>query len=404
MSHLVSPTGFRSGKTFLWDNNVNNLTNSNKILNNKINSNKGIEYTINQLLYKNNLLSVKSVSKQNVYSNKAQVKVLYYPIINNYNRKRIFPIYSEQRYILSKFGNYSSTFKNLTSKIWLLKTRGFSNRFIKTKKRKNLNIFLIKNMFKGTGIIKNFNYLPKKHIQLNNYSQSYNKTNVYTNRYKKKNFIKFFKFRKRTNKFLVNWNNSSYRISGNFFSKQLEKKIGLKVNIKLKNVFSYLASKSIGFYKQNHQDMFWNKKYKYFTKKYPLSFFNIINGFFIISKIPETENLLLKIIQHSLFKMHKRKIRPKLFFYFLDAVLKNSKFLKKEFEAFRIIITGKLRGGTARTQSFSIGFGSLPVQSFDCNIRYELGQLKSKYGSFGIKIFTWRKSRKENNKIVVRKN
>jgi hypothetical protein len=32
-----------------------------------------------------------------------------------------------------------------------------------------------------------------------------------------------------------------------------------------------------------------------------------------------------------------------------------------------------------------------------------MGQLKSKYGSFGIKIFTWRKSRKQNNKIFSRK-
>jgi ribosomal protein S3 len=86
--------------------------------------------------------------------------------------------------------------------------------------------------------------------------------------------------------------------------------------------------------------------------------------------------------------MHKRKIRPKLFFYFLDSVLKNSKNLKKEFEAFKIVITGKLMGGTARTRSFSVGFGNFPIQSFDCNIRYEMGQLKSKYGSFGIKIFT----------------
>lgn len=400
MSHLVSPTGFRSGKTFLWDNSVTTLFNNNKILNSTSNNNKGLENIIDKLLYKNSLLSVKSVSKQNVYSNKMQIKLLYYPIINNYSRKRIFPIYSEYRYILAKSGRYSLNFKNLISKTWLLKTRNFTNRFVKTKKRKNLNIFLLKKMFKGATNYKNISYNLHKNLFLCknkltlNYKSNLNRTN----------FIKLFKFKKRTNKFLVNWNNSSSLISGKFFAKQIEKKTGIKVNLKLKNIFNYLASKNMGFFKQNHQDMFWNKKYKFFTKKYPLAFFNIVNGFFVVAKIPETENLILKIIQHSLFKMHKRKIRPKLFFYFLDSVLKNSKFLKKEFESFRIIITGKLRGGTARTQSFSVGFGSLPVQSFDCNIRYELGQLKSKYGSFGIKIFTWRKSRKENNKIVNRKN
>ena len=88
MSHLVSPTGFRSGKTFLWDNNVITLFNNNKILNSTSNNNKGLENTIDKLLYKNSLFSVKSVSKQNVYSNKLQIKLLYYPILNNYSRKR----------------------------------------------------------------------------------------------------------------------------------------------------------------------------------------------------------------------------------------------------------------------------------------------------------------------------
>jgi hypothetical protein len=94
------------------------------------------------------------------------------------------------------------------------------------------------------------------------------------------------------------------------------------------------------------------------------------------------------MIQYGLLKMHKKKIRPKVFFYFLDSVLKNMPQIRNRFAAFRLIITGKLRGGTSRTKSFSAGFGTIPNQSLNKDIRYEYGDVRSKYGSFGVKIFT----------------
>lgn len=94
----------------------------------------------------------------------------------------------------------------------------------------------------------------------------------------------------------------------------------------------------------------------------------------------------MRMIQYGLINMHRRKIRPKNFFYFLDAVVKNMKSIKKNFNAFRLVITGKLRGGTSRTKSFSTGFGVMPRQTLDKNIRYEFGDIRSTYGSFGIKL------------------
>jgi ribosomal protein S3 len=70
----------------------------------------------------------------------------------------------------------------------------------------------------------------------------------------------------------------------------------------------------------------------------------------------------------------------------MDSVLKNMKAIRRSFNAIKIIITGKLRGGTARTNSFSIGFGNFPVQTLSENIHYEFGNIESKYGSFGVKI------------------
>jgi ribosomal protein S3 len=72
----------------------------------------------------------------------------------------------------------------------------------------------------------------------------------------------------------------------------------------------------------------------------------------------------------------------------MDSILKNMILIKKKFHALKIIITGKLRGGTARTSSYSVGFGNFPKQSLSENIRYEFGNIESKYGSFGVKILT----------------
>jgi ribosomal protein S3 len=94
------------------------------------------------------------------------------------------------------------------------------------------------------------------------------------------------------------------------------------------------------------------------------------------------------MIQYGLTKMHRRKIRPKTFFYFIDSIVKNMPQIKANFNTFRVIITGKLRGGTARTKTFSTGFGVIPRQTLDKNIRYEFGDIRSKYGSFGVKLLT----------------
>lgn len=96
----------------------------------------------------------------------------------------------------------------------------------------------------------------------------------------------------------------------------------------------------------------------------------------------------MRMIRYGLAKMHRRKIRPKSFFYFLNHVVQNMPETKQYFSALRFVITGKLRGGTSRTKSFSTGFGKVPRQTLDKNIRYEFGSVRSKYGSFGVSLLT----------------
>jgi len=88
--------------------------------------------------------------------------------------------------------------------------------------------------------------------------------------------------------------------------------------------------------------------------------------------------------------MHVNKIKPKKLFYFLDKVIKNIEEVQKRFKAYHVVITGKLRGGTARTANFSVGFGPLTKQTLSANDSMLFGTLKSTYGSFGIKILSSR--------------
>jgi hypothetical protein len=97
---------------------------------------------------------------------------------------------------------------------------------------------------------------------------------------------------------------------------------------------------------------------------------------------------VISILQDGLQKMHKQRLKPKYFFYFLDSVLKNMPELRDAFNAIKIIITGKLYGGRARTHRFIVGFGSIPLQSLTTNLCNEFGNLESKYGSFGLKLIT----------------
>lgn len=98
------------------------------------------------------------------------------------------------------------------------------------------------------------------------------------------------------------------------------------------------------------------------------------------------EKLLIRLLQYSLVKMHRRKIKPKRFFYFIDSLIKHLPNIQDQFHAFRVLITGKLKGGTARTSAFSAGFGVFPRQTLKENIKLEFGDINSKYGAFGVKL------------------
>lgn len=174
-------------------------------------------------------------------------------------------------------------------------------------------------------------------------------------------------------------------------SRYVSIRLGCRTRIRSINVFTYLKRKfkSLITYK-SHQSHIWHSYHKY---KWSIqSFYDLANSFFILSKIPQTEHLVISIIQVALVNMHRRKIKPKRLFTLIDRIIKEMPEIKESFHACRVVITGKIKGGTARTSTLSSGYGDFPKQSISENIRMNFGDVYSKYGSYGVKILTWRKT------------
>jgi len=169
-------------------------------------------------------------------------------------------------------------------------------------------------------------------------------------------------------------------------SNSLKKRTGRKICIKYLNVFKYLSLKR-EVVESNYKSHLINTDYSY-NKKAFQSYYDVVNAFYILSHVNGSEHLIISIIQRSLLKMHRKKVKPKRFFYLLDKIVKTMPDVKDRFHACKLIITGKLRGGTARTKSFGVGFGAIPRQSLSENVTIKFGDVRSKYGSFGVKILT----------------
>jgi hypothetical protein len=353
---LVNPTGFRPGKVFLWHKNIININNNQTVLTNNKNFNisTGLEQIINSILRRDNYWIVNSLIKYDSYSGTINCKILYYPLITLSNKKKFFPLITIPRSILYKVKPTSFS----------LLHKFFSKRWDKKK-----IILKLYSMNKSKKKIKN---IKKKII-----SSVLWKGN-------KKLYSKNKK-----------WVYSKKLLNSKQLSKQISKRIGIRIRIKAFNVFFYLWKKFpklIQF--KNQQQHFLNKKYNYYRFQFP-AYYDIINAIWLLCRIPFSEELLINMIKYGLKDMHIKKIRPKYFFVFLDSVVNNMPQIKNTFHTFRILITGKLRGGTSRTSKWLAGFGGIPRQSLEKNVRYAFGDVWSKYGSFGVKLITWRKTKYE---------
>ncbi len=60
--------------------------------------------------------------------------------------------------------------------------------------------------------------------------------------------------------------------------------------------------------------------------------------------------------------------------------------LEDKFLVFKMHLAGKIAGGTKRTKSHSIGYGTLPVQTLDLVTYNNFLAYRHIYGEFGLKL------------------
>jgi len=90
--------------------------------------------------------------------------------------------------------------------------------------------------------------------------------------------------------------------------------------------------------------------------------------------------LLLEILRIMMPRIRKIK----RFMYFIDSVIKNMIQVRHNFSCCRITLSGKIRGGTQRTKTLSVGFGLLPYQSINLEGKIAFVRYRHKFGEFGL--------------------
>ena len=170
------------------------------------------------------------------------------------------------------------------------------------------------------------------------------------------------------------------RFNSRVFGKHLSVKLRKNIKVRALNIFSYFISKKLFSYK-THQHHLWNRGYRRFRFQYK-NYFDIVNAFFVLSLMDNTENFLLSILKITLPLI----LKIRRFFKFLNAVINNMPELKEKYSVFKIAVAGKLAGGTKRTKAHCIGYGILPVQTLTINAVNKFLAYTHIYGEFGLKL------------------
>lgn len=172
----------------------------------------------------------------------------------------------------------------------------------------------------------------------------------------------------------------SRRFNSKRFSTVVSRMLHRKVKIRALNIFSYLAGKQVITYK-THQNHYWNFTYRRYRFQYK-NYFDITNAFLAIGLMDHAEGFLLSILRLTLPLI----LKIRRFFKFLNAIIKNMPELQDRYSVFKMHLAGKLAGGTKRTKSHSIGYGTLPVQTLDIAASNNFLSYRHIYGEFGLKL------------------
>lgn len=185
--------------------------------------------------------------------------------------------------------------------------------------------------------------------------------------------------------------NSPYNFSSIVISAIIGFALRRFVRVSAVNVFRYMLVKGIMKPADylNHLFQFANHKTKRNRFTYN-TYYDIINIFYLQTKFTNIEWLVLKIIKYSVFKIHRRNIKLKYFLRFIHDVIELIRPIAIDILLFRIVIHGKMKGGSRRTQTFTVGYGKPPRTSIGFNLKYCYDNIYTKYGEFGMHLLVGR--------------
>lgn len=172
-------------------------------------------------------------------------------------------------------------------------------------------------------------------------------------------------------------------------SHKISSSVGRPVKVQMINIFRYLTTKGKTTY-HDHQNHLWTGWFRKLRKKYPM-YFDLMTALFLVCVFKRQAYVMVEHFLDLIGKYAKnvKKIRP--FFNFLGKIIRDYVLIRRQFRLFKLILRGKVAGGTKRTKFYKIGYGELPIQTISKNATMNFGRFPHVFGEFGIKLYLIRR-------------
>lgn len=185
---------------------------------------------------------------------------------------------------------------------------------------------------------------------------------------------------------------SAYRLSNQLMAAIVSHGLRAPVRIRAINVFQYLLDKSIILPDAylSHISELSSPKTRRDQHTYK-EYYDILNLVYLQSKLVSIEWLLLRVVKYALFKLHRRNIKMRYFLRFVHNVMKSFSKVGRDVVVFRLVVHGKIKGGTHRTGVFTAGYGKPALNTIGVSTKYCFDNIYSKYGEFGMHLIVSRR-------------
>jgi hypothetical protein len=416
--NLIAPTGFRKGNTFLWKNaKLSFNKKSNEINTADSIMGRSLLSALGPIIRRHRLNILGGSVVRDHYADAIKVNVLYCPRFN-YRIKSRNPQWFFIKGLTHRRGAFTRRTRTLEmlrgglidDKMYRYKYRNLKRRRVRTKYRHGrirgggVNRLITRSFMRGSAFLvkrkksltshkKILNRVSdKKRLQFRRFLMNYSRFTPWHPRVwvdvPKGKWVKFApKF------YPMKWRMSRTplrKVNKHKLSEILSSSIGRPIQIVPENILNYVAKKGKSSYYE-HQQYVWTPSTKRFRRRYP-QYMDIMNAFFLFAVFRGYNNILAQYLLRMITRPLRRIYKIRRFFKFIDAIILDYTLIKRQFRTFKIILAGKLTGGTKRTKLFSIGYGQVVWQTLANNVTMNFMSYDHKFGEFGVKLFVTRRS------------